>query len=82
MKIEIEAGDDRRTLLAMAKALQRAARGVPVDARWGVHKGLNQFARSIGVPRQTVTTALNGAGYGGARIRAQWAEWQKSGKGR
>lgn len=79
MKIVLEEGDDRRTLLALAKALQRAARGVPVDAEWGVHKGINKFARHIGVSRQTVLRALDG-GEGGERIRTEWAEWQKNRK--
>jgi hypothetical protein len=76
MRIVLEEGDDRRTLLALAKALKRAARGVPVDAEWGVNKGTNKFARHIGVSRQTVLRALDG-GDGGERIREQWAEWQE-----
>lgn len=75
--IEISGPDaDRATLLALARAIARAAKGVPLDPRWGCHKGIVKFARAIGVSQQSVRRALDGEA-GGGRIRREWAKWQK-----
>ena len=79
MKITIEisgADADRATLLALARALTRAAKGVPLDPCWGCHKGIVKFARHIGVTQQNVRRALDGE-YGGHRIKREWPKWQK-----
>jgi hypothetical protein len=64
-------------MMRTARLLMRLARGVPGSGTIGQHKGIMLFCRYHGIPKQSAQSALSGQ-KSGVRIKALWAEWQKT----